>query len=77
MELITKKSILIIAPSLIAESLSLKLTSLDKKRILSQASKCVKSEPKKTDIPQPNEGKKAQPKGKGKIEKGGQKGKVG
>ena len=29
MELITKKSILIIAPSLIAESLSLKLTSLD------------------------------------------------
>ena len=30
MELISKKSILIIAPSLIAESLSLKLTSLDK-----------------------------------------------
>ena len=29
MELISKKSILIIAPSLIAESLSLKLTSLD------------------------------------------------
>ena len=29
MELLTKKSILIIAPSLIAESLSLKLTSLD------------------------------------------------
>ena len=36
----------------------------------------IKSEPKKTDIPQPNEGKKAQPKGKGKIEKGGKKGKV-
>ena len=53
------------------------LTSLDKKRILSQASKCVKSGPKKTDIPQPNEGKKAQPKGKGKIGKGGKKGKVG
>ena len=30
MELLSKKSILIIAPSLIAESLSLKLTSLDK-----------------------------------------------
>jgi len=30
LELIAKKSILIIAPSLIAESLSLKLTSLDK-----------------------------------------------
>ena len=29
MELVTKKSILIIAPSLIAESLSLKLTSLE------------------------------------------------
>jgi len=29
LELISKKSILIIAPSLIAESLSLKLTSLD------------------------------------------------
>ena len=53
------------------------LSSLDKKRILSQASKCVKSGPKKTDIPQPNEGKKASPKGKGKIEKGGTKGKVG
>ena len=53
------------------------LSSLDKKRILSQASKCVKSGPKKTDIPQPNEGKKASPKGKGKIGKGGTKGKVG
>ena len=53
------------------------LSSLDKKRIFSEASKCEKSEPKKTDIPQPNEGKKAQPKGKGKIEKGGQKGRVG
>ena len=30
MELLSKKSIIIIAPSLIAESLSLKLTSLDK-----------------------------------------------
>jgi len=53
------------------------LSSLEKKRILSQASKCVKSGSKKTDIPQPNKGKKAQPKGKGKTEKGGKKGKVG
>jgi Ni/Co efflux regulator RcnB len=52
------------------------LSSIDKKRILGQASKCEKSGPKKTDIPQPNEGKKAQP-GKGKTEKGGKKGRVG
>jgi hypothetical protein len=53
------------------------LSSSDKKRILSQASKCIKSGPKKTDIPQPNEGKKASPKGKAKTGKGGKKGKVG
>ena len=52
------------------------LTSLDKKRILSQASKCVKSGPKKTDIPEPPKPKKGQ-QGKGKTEKGASKGKVG
>ena len=52
------------------------LTSLDKKRILKEASKCEKSGAKKTDIPQPSKPKKGQP-SKGKPGKGASKGKVG
>ena len=52
------------------------LTSLDKKRILKEASKCKKSGAKKTDIPEPSKPKKGQP-SKGKTGKGASKGKVG
>ncbi len=52
------------------------LTSLDKKRILKEASKCEKSGAKKTDIPEPPKTKKGQP-SKGKTGKGAPKGKVG